>query len=363
MPRDLCDLAYANAYGGPPRFVIEAMRAGLDTDRQLDLQYTPYGGATLSRRRIGESLSQLQGLRFPWRNVVLTPGAMAALNIVFRAMAAVDPEGEVIVVTPCWLDYPLYLVNLGLRPVLVPLNAETLRLDLNAIDAAITARTRAVVISQPCNPTGLMHSIEELRGLAGLLAQRDEQQITLVSDECHRDVLFDGARFVPVAAVYPATVVVYSFGKALFIQGQRIGYVAVSPNFPDADAFVATLERLCRVMGFCTPTALMQLAVRKLLDQPLDFSHIAARRRAMLDALRDAAIVTQPSQATFFLYPKVPQGDDFEFAERLAQQGLLVLPAPVFHHTGHFRLALTAPDDQIERGARILRQVSAVRAA
>jgi aspartate/methionine/tyrosine aminotransferase len=116
-------------------------------------------------------------------------------------------------------------------------------------------------------------------------------------------------------------------------------------------------------MGFCTPTALMQLAVRKLLDQPLDFSHIAARRRAMLDALRDAAIVTQPSQATFFLYPKVPQGDDFEFAERLAQQGLLVLPAPVFHHTGHFRLALTAPDDQIERGARILRQVSAVRAA
>jgi aspartate aminotransferase len=359
MPRDLCDLAYANAYGGPPKFVIDAIRESLAADRQLDLQYTPYGGATLTRRRVAESLSRLVGLRFPWRNVVLTPGAMAALNVVFRTIAAMDSAAEVIVLTPCWLDYPLYLVNLGVRPVMVPLHPVTLRLDLNAIGNAITPRTRAVVLTQPGNPTGLIHSQAELRGLADLLAARSGPPIMLVSDECHRDVLFDEARFVPTASIYPATLVVYSFGKALFIQGQRIGYVAVSPQFPQADALVTTFERLCRVMGFCTPTALMQLAVRKLLDQPLDFSHIAARRRVILDALDAAGLDVQPSQATFFLYPKVPHGDDFEFAERLAQRGLLVLPAPVFHHAGHFRLALTAPDDQIERGARVLRQVAA----
>jgi aspartate aminotransferase len=363
QPRDLCDLAYANAYGGPPGFVIDAIKESLEADRELDLQYTPYGGATLTRRRVAESLSRLQGLRFPWRNILLTPGAMAALNVVFRALAAQDSAAEVIVLTPCWLDYPLYLVNLGLRPVMVPVDPVTHRLDLNAIEAAISLRTRAIVFSQPGNPTGLIHSRTELKSLADLLKARGGAPIVLISDECHRDVLFDNANFVPTASIYPATVVVYSFGKALFIQGQRIGYIAVSPHFPDADALVTTFERLCRIMGFCTPTALMQLAVRKLLDHPLDFSAIAVRRQIILDALEEAALVTQPSQATFFLYPKVPFGDDFRFAERLAEHGLLVLPAPVFHHVGHFRLALTAPDDQIERGATILRQVVAEAAA
>lgn len=356
-PRDLCDLAYANAYGGPPQFVIDAIKESLASGRQLDLQYTPYGGATLTRRRVAESLSRNQGLRIPWRNVVLTPGAMAALNIVCRAIAAADARAEVIVLTPCWLDYPVYLANLGLRSVPVPLHPHTLRLDLDAIERAITPRTRAVILSQPANPTGLIYSRAELQALAALLVERGGNRIILVSDECHRDILFDDAHFVPTAPIYPATVVVYSFGKALFIQGQRIGYVAVSPEFPDDEAFVTTLERLCRVMGFCTPTALMQLALRNLLDHPLDFSHIAKRRRILLDALAGAEIVTPPSQATYFLYPKTPTGGDFEFAERLARHGLLVLPAPLFHHTGHFRLAMTAPDDHIERSAMILRQV------
>lgn len=362
-PRDLCDLAYANAYGGPPQFVIDAIRNSLAGDRQLDLQYTPYGGATLSRRRVAESLGRIQGLRFAWRSVLLTPGGMAALNVVFRAIAGADPRGEVLVLTPAWLDYPLYLVNLGLRPVLVPLRRDTLRLDLDAIDGAITAHTRAIVLSQPANPTGLMYSAGELRELAALLARRGDGRIVLVSDECHRDILFDDTRFVPVAPIYPATVIVYSFGKALFIQGQRIGYVAVPPDFPDADAWVTTLERLCRVMGFCAPTALMQLAVRKLVDQSLDFSQIALRRGMVLDALAAARIATQPSQATFFLYPETPGGDDFAFAERLAQQGVLVLPAPVFHDTGHFRLSLTAPDEQIERAAGIMRRINRARTA
>ncbi|MCI0435194.1 MAG: aminotransferase class I/II-fold pyridoxal phosphate-dependent enzyme, partial [Gemmatimonadetes bacterium] len=267
-------------------------------------------------------------------------------------------DAEVIVLTPCWLDYPIYLENLGLRTVLVPLHADTLRLEPDAIARAITPRTRAVVLSQPANPAGLIYTAIELRALAALLTGRGQGRIMLVSDECHRDVLFDDARFVPPTPIYPATVVVYSFGKALFIQGQRIGYVAVSPRFPAAEAFVTMLERLCRVMGFCTPTALMQLAVRKLLDRPLDFSHIVRRRRILLDALSSSAIATPASEGTFFLYPRTPFGDDFSFAERLARDGLLVLPAPVFHHTGHFRLALTAPDDHIERGAAILRRVA-----
>jgi aspartate aminotransferase len=170
-------------------------------------------------------------------------------------------------------------------------------------------------------------------------------------------VLFDGSTFHAPARFYPTTVVVYSFGKALFIQGQRIGYVAVSPRLQGADEFVGVLERLCRVMGFCTPTTLMQSAVRRLLDQPLDFTSIAARRRIMLDALEGAPYHCLPSQASFFLYPSTPGGGDFEFVERLAARGLLALPAPMFHHSGHFRLSLTAADADVERAADILREL------
>jgi aspartate aminotransferase len=143
----------------------------------------------------------------------------------------------------------------------------------------------------------------------------------------------------------------------LFLQGQRVGYAAVSPDACQATKLATTLERLCRVMGFCTPTALMQIAIRKMLDQACDFTHIGVRRAFVLNALQQAGFRVAPSQATFFLYPQTPGGDDFGFAEQLAERGVLVLPAPIFHHSGYFRLSLTAPDEHIERAAAILAEV------
>src|SRR5882724_556408 len=138
---DLCDLGYANIYGGPPTPVIESIRECLKGERALDLQYTPYGGATITRRLVAERLSKSHGLRFEWRSVIMTPGAMAALNILFRALRTDDSVGEVVVVVPSWFDYPLYLANLGLRPVFVPLAADTLRLDVGRIADAISPAT------------------------------------------------------------------------------------------------------------------------------------------------------------------------------------------------------------------------------
>lgn len=356
----LADLAYANPYDGAPPPVIDAIRRALEQERTLDLQYTPYGGSTVTRRLIAHKLSRIYGQQFHWRDIILTPGAMAGLNVLFQALRSESEPAEVIVITPCWLDYPLYLCNLGLRPVFVEVDTRTLRLDIERIRAALTPATRALILSQPANPTGVVYSRAEVEALADVL-RAAPSEVVLISDECHRDVLFDVTECPSALECYDATCVVYSFGKSLFIQGQRIGYVAVSPRMPNGKALAKTLERLCRVMGFCTPTALMQIAVRELLNFKPDLGAMATRRGRMLTALAESGFDFTPPEGTFFVYPRSPMPDDFAFATRLADEGVLVLPSAVFHHAGHFRVSLTATDAQLAAALPALKRVAAQR--
>ena len=353
-----CDLAYANPYDGPDPVVLAALREALESDRMLGLQYTPYGGATITRRLIAHKLSARYGRRFNYRDVILTPGAMAALNVVFRAVRE-STGGDVIVITPCWMDTPLYLVQLGLRPVFVPVDPRTLRLDLERLRAALRPTTRAVVFSQPANPTGVIYTRDELAALAAMLRSLDSPPL-LVSDECHREVCADGVEVPSPMELYDDTCVIYSFGKSLLIQGQRIGYVAVSPRISGGRAVSELLERTCRMMGFCTPTALMQRAVRRLLDvKPAWLAAIEARRGRVVAALHGAGYELVPPQATFFVYPRCPDPDDLAFAARLAERGTLVLPSTLFHQPGHFRISLTATDAMIARALETLHHAAA----
>lgn len=346
------DFGYANSYDGPAPETVDALRRALDSTGTLSLQYTPYGGATVARRLVAESLRRSHALPFHLKDVVLTPGAMAALNVVFRSVREA-PEDEVIVITPCWIDYPLYLENLGLRARLVPVHPDTLRLDLDAIAAALNSRTRAVILSQPANPSGLIYTQEELQGLAKVLSASDPQPL-LISDECHRDLVFDDNRFVHPGQFYDATCTVYSIGKLLCLQGQRLGYVAVSPRHPQREALAELFGQLTRVMGFCTPTSLMQLAVGDLLQVRPRTEILARRRKLAIETLMNAGYELIPSEATFFLYPKVPGANELRFVEQLSKKGVMVLPAAVFHHTGRFRVSLTTDDEALEHGLSVL---------
>jgi aspartate aminotransferase len=355
----LCDLAYANAYDRPDPEVIDAIRHALDSARALDLQYTPYGGSTVTRRLVAEHLTRRYGCRFHYRDVIMTPGAMAALNIVFRAVRADGSSGgEVVVVTPCWMDYPLYLVQLGLRPVLVPVDSRSLRLDLDRLRAALGPATRAVVLSQPANPTGVIYSRDELASLAALLRELDPPPV-LISDECHRDICGTDAAPTSAMELYDETCVVYSFGKSLLMQGQRIGYVAVSPRISGGRAVAELMERTCRMMGFCTPTALMQLAVRQLIERaPRGLAAFEQRRQRSVAALRASGYDVVMPEATFFVYPRAPWSDDVAFAADLAMRGVLVLPSTLFHHAGHFRISLTATDEMLDTALDTLASIT-----
>jgi aspartate aminotransferase len=355
--RGFVDLAYANSYAGPAEESRAAIRRALDAPSALALQYTPYGGATVPRRLAAETLSKSHQLPFQLKDVVLTPGAMAALNVLFRSVKGEEPGAEVIVITPCWLDYPTYLENLGLKARLVPVDESTLRLDLDAIARALSPQTKAIVFSQPANPSGLIYSADELQRLARLLDTINPKPL-LISDECHRDFVFSSNRFVSPLAFYDSACVVYSFGKALALQGQRLGYVAVSPRHPERHQFAQELQQWTRIMGFCTPTALMQLALGDLLNIPAPVGVVATQRERAVSALQRAGYELIPSEATFFLYPRAPGGDAWAFTEQLAQRGVMVLPSEVFHHSGHFRISLTASDEMLDRGLAVMHALS-----
>jgi aspartate aminotransferase len=346
----LVDLSYANPYEGPAEEVLETLRRVTRECKGLSLQYTARAGRPATRRAIAEHLTRRFELRFDARDVVLTSGAMPALNVVLRALFG--SADEVVVLTPAWHDYPLYLRNLNIPASLVPLGNDK-RFDLDAIARAVGSRTRGVLLSQPCCPTGVLYSEEEIRGLSEVLREAEARfgtSIHVVSDEVHRDLVWSGKDFFSPLLTYPRTVSIYSFGKALALQGQRIGYVAVSPRMPNQDDVRCALERCVRLMGFGTPTSVMQHAVCDLLDFKPSVAALAQKQASVRRALTGYGYDVCDGDATFYVYVKSPIEDDFLFAERLAARGVLVMPSTLFHEPGYVRLSLTARREAIAAG-------------
>lgn len=351
----LCDLSYANPHSAMQERAAEALGAVLE-EPAADLQYTPFGGHSRVRRVVSDRLRTRSGLPFRFDDVVLTPGATVALHLALRV--AGEPGDEVIVPTPCWLDYPLYIRALGLRPVLVPLAPPGFDPDPRAIARAITPRTCALLLSHPANPTGRVFSQRTLQALAralGSARRRQGRTITWISDEAHRDFA-DPARFHSPVQSWPATVITYSYGKYHFLQGQRTGYLAVSPRHPRRAEVAAEAVRWSRIAGFGAPTALMQRALPRLEALRHDLGWLGSWRRRYWMRLTESGYRVVRPDATFFLYVATPPGweDDFAFVRALARERVLVLPAPLFHHRGYVRLSLTAPEPMLERALTVL---------
>ena len=350
----LCDLSYANYYGGAQEDAKRAIRAVLDSDRLLGLQYSPFGGHTLARRAVGDALRVSHGLPFVFSDIVLTPGAMAALQLALRV--AGQPGDEVIIPVPCWLDYPLYVRSLGMVPVLVPVEPGSFDLDLTALEHAVSPRTCSVLLSTPNNPTGRNIPASFLQALACVLRSaeaRTNKPITAIADETHRDFTTSG-QFSSLVGFFERSLVIYSFGKRHFMQGQRLGYVGVSPHHPSRCDVADEIVRWTRITGLATPTALMQGAIPALLALEADLEPIAGWRRRLGHELSVIGYSVVKADATMFLYVRTPAGrDDFDFITDLAAAGVLALPAPCFHHEGYFRLALTASEPMLQRALTV----------
>ena len=182
---------------------------------------------------IVDSLKARTGIDYRPEDVSLTAGAFGALGVTIRALA--DEDDEVIFLSPPWFFYELMIASSGARAVRVRLEAPNFDLDPATIAAAITPRTRAIIVNSPHNPTGRIYGEAELRELASVLrdaSERNGRPIVLLSDESYNRIVFDGIDFRSPALDYDATITIYTYGKTTLAPGQRIGFAAMPPELP-----------------------------------------------------------------------------------------------------------------------------------
>jgi aspartate aminotransferase len=351
MRRDepgVLDFTFGDPREMPPEAYVSALRTAVRPRAAAWFAYKEYEPA--AQEAAAASLGQLTGLPFEPDDILLTTGGFVALSVGMKAVA--DPGDEVIYSLPPWFAYETLAVEAGLVPVKVCIDFETLDLDVDAIAAAITPRTRIVIVNTPNNPTGRVYSAETLTRLATVLEESSTwhgRRIFLLSDEPYNRIVFSGGRFRTPAEFYPHTLVAYSYGKTLLAPGQRIGYLALPPALPDRPALRRAVHDLQIAIGWAFPNAVMQYALPELEQQAFDVARLERRRDQMVDALTRMGYTVHRSEGTFYLFPRSPIPDDETFARLLVEQGILVMPGTLFETPGFFRICLTATEETCER--------------
>ena len=302
------------------------------------------------RRIVADSLRRRTGIAFEPEDVAMTAGAFGALGVTIRALC--DEGDEVIFLSPPWFFYELMILSSGATPVRVRLSAPDFDLDADAVAAAITPHTRAIIVNSPNNPSGRVYRAPQLAALGRVLEEasdRNGRPIILLSDESYNRIVFDGLEFRSPALDYGATITIYTYGKTLLAPGQRIGYAALSPTFPDRKAtrFRIMVQQVASGWGF--PNALLQHAIGDLEALSVDIAALQARRDRMVLALREMGYEVTRPEGTFYLMLRSPDPNDLAFSDRLAELGALVLPGTIVECPGWFRISLTASDEMVER--------------
>ncbi len=357
----VCDFSLGNPDLPPPPAVGTALRSfAAHVNEPFSLGYMPNAGFAWAREKLAEYLSNEQGIRLAAGDVILTCGAAGALNALFKAI--LEPGDEVLSVTPYFVEYRFYAGNHGGVFRTVPSLPDTFGLDIDALAAAITAKTRAMIINSPNNPTGAVYTRAELEALSAVLAQasqRNDRPVYLIADEPYRFLTFDGICVPNLLPMYPYTVIASSFSKNLSLAGERLGYLAISPLFAERSQLAAAITLANRILGFVNPPVIGQHIMTGALGAQVDVSVYARRRKMMAEILQDAGYEFQLPHGAFYFFPKAPGGDDIDFVSKLADERILAVPGSGFGGPGHFRLSFCVNDDVISRSAEGFKRVFA----
>lgn len=339
------DFTLGNPDGEPPEKVISVLRRVVDQNRPRSHAYMPNAGFTAVREVIARQLSGQTGLPYTADHILMSVGAAGAINVVLKSL--LDPGDEVIILVPFFPEYQFYIENHAGRMVLVDTD-DTFQPNLGRIAAAITPRTKAIILNSPNNPTGAVYSTEFLLDLEALVSGLDHP-VTVIADEPYKSLIFDGLTLPVIPSLIRRTVLAYSWSKALAIPGERIGYLALSPCLPELEALRDACTFANRILGFINAPAIWQWVMAEVSDLQVDPRPYQEKRDLLWEGLtRIGYEVTKP-QGTFYMFPKAPIADDLAFVRGLMDEGILAVPGSGFGRAGYFRLSLTIPRRTIER--------------
>ena len=348
----VCDFSLGNPDLPPPPAVAAGLRALADkAGEPFSMGYMPNGGYLWARDLLAAHLAKEQGAALTGADVMLTCGAAGGLNALFKTV--LSPGEEVMVPAPYFVEYGAYAGNHGgvLRPV--P-SKEDFSLDIEALAAALTPKTRVLILNSPNNPTGQIYTRAELEAVCAILlehSRKHDRPVFLAADEPYRFLAFDGVEVPSLLPMYPYAVLVSSFSKNLSLPGERVGYVALSPFMEGRETLMNGLLLSNRILGFVNPPVVGQHLMKAALGSQVDAGIYLQRRNAMAEVLSEAGYEFLMPKGAFYFFPQAPGGDDVAFCYTLMQQLVLAVPGSGFGRPGHFRLAFCVDEAVIRRAA------------
>lgn len=322
-------------------------------------RYMNNAGYPETRAAVARKLSADSGLEVTADHVLMTCGAGGALNVALKTI--LNPGEEVIILAPYFVEYKFYIDNHGGVPVEVWTNRETFKLDLAAIEAAITSKTRAIIINSPNNPTGVIYQADELSALGELVKRAKERtghQVYVISDEPYARIAYDGMQVPNIFPLIESSLVVTSHSKDLALPGERIGYLAANPRMVTVMQFMEGAVFCNRTLGFVNAPALMQRLVSGLQDVSVDISAYQAKRDLLCAHLSALGFSMVKPDGAFYLFPKSPLADDVEFVKLAQKHHILLVPGSGFGAPGHFRIAYCVDQKMIERSLPAWKQLA-----
>ena len=354
------DFSLGNPSVPAPAAVKEAIRDILqDEDSLMVHGYMSNVGYSDVRQAVAEHLNRQFGTDFHENNIIMTVGAAGGLNVILKTL--LNPGDEVLTFAPYFTEYGNYVANYDGELVVVSPNTVDFQPNLREFAEKITAKTKAVIINNPNNPTGVVYSRKTCMELSRILREKQHEygtDIYLISDEPYRELAYDGVEVPYLTEYYANTIVCYSWSKSLSLPGERIGYLVIPGEAADYDLLYAAAGIATRVSGFVNAPSLMQRAVARCLEEKTDIAAYDRNREALYGGLKACGFRCITPQGAFYLFVKAPTEDEKEFVERAKKYHILMVPGSSFACPGYVRIAYCVAYDTIVRSLPYFRELA-----
>ena len=341
------DFSLGNPNLEPPEKFRAALKDAATSSDPGVHAYMPNTGYPHVRKSVADYLCDEQEVQVTENEVIMTCGASGALNVILKTI--LDPGDEVITPAPFFVEYRYYVDNHGGTLKTVSTKPD-FNLDIDAVSAAITQKTRAVLINSPNNPTGQVYSKESLNELGTRLTEKGKElsrTIYLIADEPYRKIVYDGQKVPSIFQTYTESIIATSYSKDISIPGERIGYLAVNPEASYKKELIGGMALANRILGFVNASALMQRVVASVQGVSVDISAYARKRELLCKGLADSGYDFFTPAGAFYLFPRTPIPDDVKFVQALQEELILAVPGSGFGGPGHFRIAFCVADETI----------------
>ena len=344
------DFSLGNPVAPVPYEVKNAIISLLENQDPHEIHgYMKNAGYDEVREQIARHLTSRFELPYEKDQILLCTGAAGGLNVLMRCL--LDEEDEVLCFAPYFTEYNAYVSHYKGKLTVVPIKEDNFSLDIAIADRLIRRKTKAVILNNPNNPSGVVYKEEELKALAEMLREAEERvghPIYLICDEPYRELVYDDRTVPFMPGLYHNSIYLYSFSKTLSIPGERIGYLAIGKNVEDGVKLMTAAIIAGRTLGFVNAPSLFQKVVSECLEVKVDVGFYDRNRRLLYTELTEMGFSCLPPEGAFYLLMKSPLADTEAFQKMAEEEHIIMVPTDSFGLPGYFRLSYCIPYESIE---------------